>query len=94
MNSITEKEFLEAFNASQGICLPHLFLIEEKHSSHPNFPLLLQLQLGKSLSLRERLEELTRKQDRSFQQEITADEAKAWRIAMEFLARKTWRLQQ
>ena len=88
LNSITEKEFLEAFSASQGICLPHLFLIEEKHSSHLNFPLLLQLQLGKSQSLRERLEEFTRKQDCSFQQEITADEAKAWRIAMEFLVGK------
>ena len=88
LDSITEKEFLEAFNASQGICLPHLFLVEEKHSNHPNFPRLLQLQLGKSQSLRERLEEFIRKQDRRFQQEITADEAKAWRVAMEFLVGK------
>ena len=88
LDSITEKEFREAFNASQGICLPHLFVVEEKHADHPNFPLLLQLQLGKSQSLRERLEEFTRKQDRRFQQEITADEAKAWRVAMEFLAGK------
>jgi hypothetical protein len=88
LDSITEKEFLEVFNASQGICLPHLFLVEEKHSNHPNFPRLLQLQLGKSQSLRERLEEFIRKQDRRFQQEITADEAKAWRVAMEFLVGK------
>ena len=88
MDSITEKEFLEAFMASQGICLPHLFLVEEKHSDHPNFPLLLQLQLDKSQSLRERLDEFIRKQDRRFQHEITADETKAWRVAMEFLVGK------
>lgn len=88
LDSITEKEFLEAFNASQGICLPHLFLVEEKHSNHPNFLLLLHLQLDKSQSLRERLEGFIRKQDRRFQQEITADEAKAWRVAMEFLVGK------
>jgi Family of unknown function (DUF6062) len=88
LDSITEKEFLEAFKASQGICLPHLFLVEAKYSNHPNFPLLLQLQLDKSRSLRERLEEFIRKQDRRFQQEITADEAKAWRVAMEFLVGK------
>ncbi len=88
LDSITEKEFLEAYDTSQGICLPHLFLVEEKHANHPNFPLLLQLQLDKSRSLRERLEEFIRKQDRRFQQEITADEAKAGRVAMEFLAGK------
>jgi hypothetical protein len=88
LDSIIEKEFLEPFNASQGICLPHLFLVEDKHSNHPNFPLLLQLQLDKSQSLREWLEEFIRKQDRRFQQEITADEAKAWRVAMEFLVGK------
>jgi hypothetical protein len=88
LDSITESEFFEAFNASPGICLPHLFVVEEKHANHPNFPLLLQLQLGKSQSLGERLEEFTRKQDRRFQQEITADEAKAWGVAMEFLVGK------
>jgi len=88
LDSITEKEFLKAFNASQGICLPHLFLVEEKHSDHPNFLFLLQLQLEKSQSLRDRLEEFIRKQDRRLQQEITEDEAKAWRVAVEFLVGK------
>jgi len=88
LNSLSEKQLLQAYNTSDGICLPHLFLVEEKHSNHPNFPLLLKLQHGKSQSLRERLEEFIRKQDRRFQHEITADEAKAWRVAMEFLAGK------
>jgi hypothetical protein len=88
LDSITERELLEAYNASQGICLPHFFLIEENHASHPNFPLLLKLQRDKSQSLRERLEEFIRKQDRRFQDEITADEARVWRVALEFLSGK------
>jgi hypothetical protein len=88
LDFITEEEFLQAYNASQGICLPHLFLVEKKHSSHTNFPLLLKLQLGKSQFLRETLEEFIRKQDRRFQDQITVDEARAWRVAMEFLTGK------
>ena len=89
VNAITEAEFLEAYEASKGICLPHLFVAEQKHSDHPNFPLLLKLQLGKSQSLRQALEEFIRKQDRRLQQEITEDEARAWRVAMEFLTGKS-----
>jgi Family of unknown function (DUF6062) len=85
LDALNEKEFLQAYNVSVGICLPHLFLVEEKHSNHPNFPFLLKLQLAKSQSLRERLEEFIRKQDRRFQDEITADEAKAWRVALGLL---------
>ncbi|MBI4283385.1 MAG: hypothetical protein HY663_02815 [Chloroflexi bacterium] len=85
---ILEEEFLQAYRASQGICLPHFFLLQENYSSHPNFPLLLELQLVKSQSLRGTLEEFIRKQDYRFQHEITSEEAKAWRVAMEFLAGK------
>src|SRR5262249_39640274 len=86
LNSITESELLAAYNASEGICLPHFFLIEQSHANHPNFPFLLKLQLGKSQSLKEKLDEFIRKQDYRFQHEITADEAKAWRDALEFLS--------
>ena len=88
VNAITQAEFLEAYEASQGICLSHLFLAEQKYLDHPNFPLLLKLQLGKSQSLRQTLEEFIRKQDRRLQQEITEDEARSWRVAMEFLIGK------
>lgn len=88
LDSITEKEFLEAYNASHGICLPHFFLVEESYSNHPNFRLLFKLQLSKSQSLRETLEEFIRKQDHRFQKEITPDEAKTWRVAMEFVTGK------
>ena len=83
-----EEDFLQAYRASQGICLPHFFLLQENCSSHPNFPLLLELQLVKSQSLRGVLEEFIRKQDYRFQHKITSEEAKAWRVAMEFLAGK------
>jgi len=87
-DSIEEEEFLQAYRASQGICLPHFFLLQESCSNYPNFPLLLELQLAKSQSLRGTLEEFIRKQDYRFQHEITSEEAKAWRVAMEFLAGK------
>jgi hypothetical protein len=88
LDSVTEPEFLESYRASLGICLPHLFLAEQKYSNHRNFSLLLQLQLGKSQSLRQTLEEFIRKQDHRFRHEITKDEAKAWRVAVEFLVGK------
>ncbi len=85
---IGEEDFLEAYKASSGICLPHLFLLEKRHSDHPNFPLLLELQLAKAQSLRDTLEEFIRKQDHRFRDEVTPDEANAWRVAMEFLVGK------
>ena len=88
LDSVTEQEFLESYEASPGICLPHLFLAEQRYANHSNFSVLLKLQLGKSQSLRQTLEEFIRKQDRRFQYEITAEEAKAWRVAMEFLVGK------
>ncbi|MBI2348857.1 MAG: hypothetical protein HYV05_09420 [Deltaproteobacteria bacterium] len=87
-DSIGDEQFLEAYRASQGICLPHFFLLEKNYSAHPNFPLLLELQTAKSGSLRTTLEEFIRKQDHRFQKEITQAEAKAWKVAMEFVAGK------
>jgi hypothetical protein len=88
LDSVTEQEFLESYETSPGICLPHLFLAEQRYANHSNFSLLLKLQLGKSQSLRQTLEEFIRKQDRRLHEEITEDEARTWRVAMEFLTGK------
>lgn len=85
---ITEKNFQEAYRNSPGICIPHFLVIAKEHSAHRAFSILLNLQLEKTRSLRDRLEEFIRKQDHRFQQQITPDEAKSWRIAMECLAGK------
>ncbi|MBI4528908.1 MAG: hypothetical protein HY695_34355 [Deltaproteobacteria bacterium] len=85
---IGDEEFLEAYKASSGICLPHFFLVQERYSGHGNFPLLLEAQRAMAQSLRNTLEEFIRKQDYRFRDEITSTEARAWRVAMEFVAGK------
>jgi len=88
IDSISEEKLLKAYKASRGICLPHFLLLEENHAAHPNFPLLMELQLGKSQSLKETLDEFIRKQDYRLQHEITPVEVQAWRVAMEFIGGK------
>jgi len=88
VDSMQHEEFLNAYKASQGLCLPHFVLLQENFSTHPNFPLLSELQVGKSQSLRTVLEEFIRKQDHRFRDEITAEERNAWKVAMEFVVGK------
>jgi hypothetical protein len=83
-----DSEFCAAFKAARGLCLPHLFILEENYSSHPNFPLLLEAQLAKVSALRNTLEGFIRKQDYRFRDEITPEEATCWTTAMEILTGK------
>jgi hypothetical protein len=53
--------------------------------THPSFPLLQDLQIAKSRSLRGTLEEFIRKQNYRFCDDIASDEARAWKVAMEIL---------
>jgi hypothetical protein len=85
---IQDEHFLSAYEASERICLPHFFSLEQRFSNQPYYPALLKLQLRKVQSLRNTIDEFIRKQDHRFRDEIASSEAKAWRIAMEFLAGK------
>jgi hypothetical protein len=85
---LPDKEFCQAYGASQGICLPHFLLAEEKCFNHPNFRLLLKIQAAKALSLRDTLEQFIEKQDHRNRQKVTSAEAKAGRVTMEFLCGK------
>ncbi|MFQ5683064.1 MAG: DUF6062 family protein [Candidatus Binatia bacterium] len=82
---LREEEFLQVYRVCEGLCLPHFFLLEQNHSTHPKFCLLLELQRTKVDALRKTLEEFIRKQDYRLRHEITAGETKAWRIAMGLL---------
>ena len=88
LDFLGDPEFCDAFKASRGICLPHLSILEESYSSHPNFLLLLEAQLAKVKALRDTLEGFIRKQDYRFRDEITAEEAASWPTAMEILTVK------
>ncbi len=85
MDAIGDEEILSAYKTSQGICLPHLLILEEVYSSHANFSLFFEAQLAKTNALRDTLEEFIRKQDFRFRDQITPEEAKSPKTAMEFL---------
>ena len=86
MEAIGDKDFLAAYQASGGICLPHFLILEETFSSHANFSLLFEVQLAKAKALRNTLEEFIRKQDFRFSDQITSEESKAWKSALDILA--------
>jgi len=85
LDAIGDKEFFGAYETARGICTPHLLIVEELYSSHPNFSLLLEAQLAKIKALRTSLEEYIRKQDFRFRDQITPEEAKSPKLAMEVL---------
>ena len=53
--------------------------------SHANFALLFDAQLAKGKALRNTLEEFIRKQDFRFSDQITSEESKAWKSALDIL---------
>lgn len=85
LEQLPEEDFFRSYGASQGICVPHFLMTEEHFSNHPNFHLLLEVQADKAKSLRDKLERFIEKQDYRHPQKVTSDEAKAGRVAMEFL---------
>lgn len=85
LEQLPEEEFFQSYGKSQGICLPHFLMSEERFSSHPNFHLLMEVQAKKAKSLRDKLERFIEKQDYRHPEKVTSDEAGAGRIAMEFL---------
>ena len=86
VEAIGDEEFFAAYQPSCGICLPHFLILDEAYSTHANFPLLFKAQLAKGRALRSTLEEFIRKQDFRFSDEITSEESKAWKTALDVLA--------
>jgi hypothetical protein len=85
LDAIGDQAFLDTYQESRGICLPHFLLLEETYASHANFTLLYTMQLAKVATLRNMLEEFIRKQDFRFSGQITPEEAKAWKVALDLL---------
>ena len=85
LEQLPEDEFFQSYGESQGICLPHFLLTEELFSNHANFHLLMEVQANKAKSLRDKLERFIEKQDYRHPEKVTSDEARAGRVAMEFL---------
>ncbi|HXG52685.1 MAG TPA: DUF6062 family protein [candidate division Zixibacteria bacterium] len=85
LDAIGDSEFLSLYRRSSGLCLPHFFILEETYSSHPNFPLLLRAQLAKAKEIQRTLEEFLRKQDYRFRDQLTPEETRSWKKAMDLL---------
>jgi len=88
LDSLGDAEFFDAYKASPGICLPHLFILEESYPSHQNFSLLLEVQVAKAGALRDTLQEFIRKQDFRFSDQLTPEETTAWQRALDMLVGK------
>jgi len=88
LDQLAEDEFLNSFRVSQGICLPHFLVAEEHCSDHPNFGVLREIQAAIAKSLRETLQRYIDKHDYRRRENFTPAEAKAGRVAMEFLSGK------
>lgn len=89
LDYLPEEDFSQRYEASPGICLPHLFLAEECYSDHPSFGQLLEVQTIKARSLMEKLDQFVEKHDHRRQDKITPAETKASREAVEFLSGKS-----
>jgi len=85
---MTDLDFQRSFEASFGLCVPHLNLAVSLHPEHPNLPALFKQQLAKMEALRVDLQEFIRKQDYRFRKEPMGNEGTAWRRSIELLTGK------
>jgi hypothetical protein len=88
LDGLREPEFTAPFQASFGLCLPHLVLAIEGERHHPELPTLVHLQIQKLTTCRGKLQEIIRKFDYRFAAELTAAEGAEWRRAIELFVGK------
>jgi hypothetical protein len=88
LDFLTETEFAQRFDASFGLCLPHLTQAIDQHLDHPNLRLLLDSEMQKFEALRGELREFIRKFDYRFTAEPVGKEGTAWRRAIELFVGK------
>jgi hypothetical protein len=78
--------FDEAFERSDGLCVPHLELLTARHAGAPALDGLVERTVAKWERLRHTVQSFRDKHDHRSQAPITAEEAAAWRLALEMLA--------
>ncbi len=86
LDHLGEEGFSDRFRASMGLCLPHLKILVEKFTSHPNLPLALEVQIEKYQRLSWELGEFWRKHDYRFAHEPKGAESDSWlRVIKQFV---------
>jgi hypothetical protein len=89
LDLITDMEFARAFEASGGLCLPHLDLIQHLASDHPNLPRLREVHLPKVKRLHAELQDFIRRAKAPLVT-LTQEERNAtWARLLEWMAGKT-----
>lgn len=88
LDCLGAEEFRGKYEASPGICLPHFALATYQSGAHEGFPILRAIQLAQARSLRGQLEEFVEAQDHRSDRRLTAEQANAWKRALEFLGGK------
>jgi hypothetical protein len=85
---IDDEEMRAAFDASFGLCLPHLDLLIARFDGHENLATLIELERRKCETLLEELREYLRKLDYRYADEPFGDEQDSWRRVVELLVGK------
>jgi Family of unknown function (DUF6062) len=88
LNFLDDAVVARHFEASFGICVPHLVRAAEYYPSHPGLVTLITVQRGKQARLLAELEEFCRKYDYRFRDETWGPESDAWQRAIEVLTGK------
>ena len=88
LNFLADEVFARHFEASFGVCVPHLARAAEYYPSHPALVTFFEVQRGKQARLVAELEEFCRKHDYRFRDEAWGPESDAWQRAIEVLVGK------
>ncbi len=88
LDLITDMEFARAFEASTGLCLPHLNLLLRLAPDHPNLPRLLEAQIPKVKRLHADLQDFLRQAKAPLATLTQADHEAIWARVLEWTAGK------
>jgi predicted nucleic acid-binding Zn-ribbon protein len=89
LDLITDMEFARAFEASGGLCLPHLDLIQHLASDHPNLPRLREVHLPKVKRLHAELQDFIRRAKAPLVTVTQEEQDTIWARLVEWTAGKT-----
>jgi hypothetical protein len=88
LTSLPEADFAQRFEASGGLCLPHMMRTVEQHASHPALNALIESQRRKYARMIAELAAFRRKHDDRLTGSPWGTEADSWLRAIEMLAGK------
>ncbi len=89
VDSLHKREFAQAFQKSDGLCLPHFRMVLESISSRETVTILLEHQRGKIQNLKGELKVFINKNDYRFRDKAFGEERDSYRRAIDMVVGKT-----